>query len=1143
MAEYLNGDSVQLPGMGAALYYHTSSNALLVGTRAAAADTENAKNKLILIQSGSEGHLPASYTSHTVIDSGKRPIDGFQTAPQSGNGDRVLMVTHDDGADDADLLAIESGSAGWKVTVIDDNIQGPSSEGNIDISSLGAVVSNDIGNGSGQATFVVRQMISADPALASTVASTVGSSGGTVKAGGTNSSPVGQVVIPSNALGGNVSVSVDTAHASSSVKLGLRTLGEASSNIIRLTPHGTKFSSAVTVTIRLKDGASTDNLQLLKRNSETGQWYDTGVSLSVSSGTVSFTTTSFSDYIIIGGQKVARTKINNIQLDRLERANSVLASALNLTASANTVALDVIDSDRFLLQSASGESQIVSASAIATYMATKVQPTHIQTTDTDTAGTYRVTFTDSTDTDTTSQIFTDGDLVFNAGTNALSMAILSASSDISGSAALFVGSSATVNNGLTVTAGGATVTAGGLTVSAGGASITGPVTSSAAVRTGAGLITGQSILDIGTDSDPDALRVGSSNVNVSLSLESSGPSSGAFTVAGGVGIGDDLFVGNEISGSGDLKAGTITMAEFTVARNGNTDIDGTLNVEGVPTFQAGAVFSSGITTAGAIAGATTISGSSTISGHALDIETDANVAGDLTVVGDLVIQGATTTIETTNLLVEDSLIEIARGNGGSRASNAGAGLFISGTLANDVSLTVQGSGGRLRVSGSTPGFDTVFGGSYAINGSSVLNNTTLGSSVVNSSLTSLGTQAEALNMGSQGITAAGAIAGASTVSGSGLASAGGGLAAGFGSQFTVSNAGAVVAASLNNSAGGITNAGSINGATTISGSGQLSLAVGISAANENFTVSSAGAVVAASLNNSNGGITNAGSIAGATSVDGSGDLTMGTITMTGFAVDADGDTALKSLTVDDGSTIGTDSDSDMLTLTNGSDITVASDLDLVVSEGKLKLGSTAVTSTAAELNLLDGVSGLVQADFTKLAAVDATAAELNLLDASAGSDTALASGDGVIFGDASDSNNTKKATMQNVADLLGAGDGLQVNDSTAAIRIDYVNDIFSSASHMNAGLSYDMITASLSATPLSSSLQVYLNGMLQVVSGAVDISGSSSGVYTPVSAFDYKLSDGSSEFGLGNAMDTATKVIFAEPIDNDDVVQIKYIKK
>ena len=44
------------------------------------------------------------------------------------------------------------------------------------------------------------------------------------------------------------------------------------------------------------------------------------------------------------------------------------------------------------------------------------------------------------------------------------------------------------------------------------------------------------------------------------------------------------------------------------------------------------------------------------------------------------------------------------------------------------------------------------------------------------------------------------------------------------------------------------------------------------------------------------------------------------------------------------------------------------------------LTAMGVSSTAAELNLLDGVSGLVQADFTKLAAVTSTAAELNYLD-------------------------------------------------------------------------------------------------------------------------------------------------------------------
>jgi hypothetical protein len=52
----------------------------------------------------------------------------------------------------------------------------------------------------------------------------------------------------------------------------------------------------------------------------------------------------------------------------------------------------------------------------------------------------------------------------------------------------------------------------------------------------------------------------------------------------------------------------------------------------------------------------------------------------------------------------------------------------------------------------------------------------------------------------------------------------------------------------------------------------------------------------------------------------------------------------------------------------------------VIPDGQLVLGSTAVTSTAAEINLLDNVSGLVQADFTKLAAVDATAVELNYTD-------------------------------------------------------------------------------------------------------------------------------------------------------------------
>ena len=63
--------------------------------------------------------------------------------------------------------------------------------------------------------------------------------------------------------------------------------------------------------------------------------------------------------------------------------------------------------------------------------------------------------------------------------------------------------------------------------------------------------------------------------------------------------------------------------------------------------------------------------------------------------------------------------------------------------------------------------------------------------------------------------------------------------------------------------------------------------------------------------------------------------------------------------------------------------------------------NVALTATATELNLLDGVSGLVQADFTKLAAVDSTAAELNIMDGdTSATSTTLADADRVVVNDA-----------------------------------------------------------------------------------------------------------------------------------------------
>ena len=118
----------------------------------------------------------------------------------------------------------------------------------------------------------------------------------------------------------------------------------------------------------------------------------------------------------------------------------------------------------------------------------------------------------------------------------------------------------------------------------------------------------------------------------------------------------------------------------------------------------------------------------------------------------------------------------------------------------------------------------------------------------------------------------------------------------------------------------------------------------------------------------------------------------------------------------------------------------------VIPDGQLVLGSTAVTSTAAELNLLDNVSGLVQADLTKLAALDATAAEINLIDGGTSTGTtAVADADGIITNDGGTMRLTTAATFKTyfqegistAYDDLTAGDAaVLITTSSGNITID-----------------------------------------------------------------------------------------------------------
>ena len=146
-------------------------------------------------------------------------------------------------------------------------------------------------------------------------------------------------------------------------------------------------------------------------------------------------------------------------------------------------------------------------------------------------------------------------------------------------------------------------------------------------------------------------------------------------------------------------------------------------------------------------------------------------------------------------------------------------------------------------------------------------------------------------------------------------------------------------------------------------------------------------------------------ISGTTGIE---DATITSIKLADFAAAVDLNGVELILDADQDTSISADTDDTIDIKIAGADdfqftantFTALAGSSVVIPDGGLTLASTAVTSTAAELNLLDGVSGLVQADLTKLAAVDATAVELNLIDGgTARGTTALATGDGILIND------------------------------------------------------------------------------------------------------------------------------------------------
>ena len=133
---------------------------------------------------------------------------------------------------------------------------------------------------------------------------------------------------------------------------------------------------------------------------------------------------------------------------------------------------------------------------------------------------------------------------------------------------------------------------------------------------------------------------------------------------------------------------------------------------------------------------------------------------------------------------------------------------------------------------------------------------------------------------------------------------------------------------------------------------------------------------------------------------------------------------LTTLTVDNviinGTTIGHTDDTDLITVADGL-VTVAGEISVTT----LDIGGTNVTSTAAELNILDGVTATATelnimdgvtastAEINILDGVTATASEINLIDGgTARGTTALADGDGILINDAGTMRMTSVETVK-----------------------------------------------------------------------------------------------------------------------------------
>jgi len=222
-----------------------------------------------------------------------------------------------------------------------------------------------------------------------------------------------------------------------------------------------------------------------------------------------------------------------------------------------------------------------------------------------------------------------------------------------------------------------------------------------------------------------------------------------------------------------------------------------------------------------------------------------------------------------------------------------------------------------------------------------------------------------------------------------------------------------------------------------------------------------------------------------------------------------------------GATIGHTSDTDLMTLASGV-LTVAGEVSMTT----LDIGGTNVTSTAAELNILDGVTATASelnimdgvtattAELNIMDGVTATTAELNLMDGgtSAGT-TAVAGGDGIVTNDAG----TMRQTTVDTFDTYLAQTTKTLTNKTIDVDNNTVSNI--EVDNLKSGvLDTDLSSVSGSDDTLASAkaIKAYVDAQIQTEDTIAElndtnISSLASGhilIYDGTDTFDNKAVSG-----------------------------------